>query len=368
MKVRSLSHLTDGQLLRELSALRARNREVTAEELLHLGEVDDRKLFLPQAHRSMFRYCVRVLRMSEDTAFKRIRAARAARRFPVIYAAVAEGRLTLTAVMMLAPHLTAENAAELLAAATHRTNAQIQELLAGASREPDVAASVTALPDVAAGCQVNWPYGRVESAARGSNVAVRPVVGADSNGPRSQLPCGHIRAHARLTPLAPQRFALQCTLGQSAHDKLRRAQELLGHRVASRDLDQVLELALDALIAKLEKRTFAATDRPRKATRPTAGTRHIPAHVKRAVSQRDGGQCTFTSESGRALRRAGGSRVRSHRRSRPRRRDRPSRTCDCAAARTTSTRPNARSGAASCRRSAKRRSEGARSKRPSVSQ
>jgi 5-methylcytosine-specific restriction endonuclease McrA len=99
-------------------------------------------------------------------------------------------------------------------------------------------------------------------------------------------------------PLAPQRFALQLTMDQSTHDKLRYAQSLLGHRVASGDLAQVLDRALDALIAELEKQAFAATDRPQRAARPARSPRTIPARIKRAVWERDGGRCTFVSESG----------------------------------------------------------------------
>ena len=65
----------------------------------------------------MYLYCVHELRLSEEAAFKRIHAARTARRFPALFAALAEGRLHLSGVVMLAPHLTPENADELLAAA-----------------------------------------------------------------------------------------------------------------------------------------------------------------------------------------------------------------------------------------------------------
>jgi hypothetical protein len=100
--------------------------------------------------------------------------------------------------------------------------------------------------------------------------------------------------------LAPQRFALQLTMSQSTHDKLRYAQALLGHQVPSGDVAEVLDKALDALISQLEKRKFAATSRPRRGQgRPSTGPRHIPAHVKRTVGARDGGQCTFVSEAGR---------------------------------------------------------------------
>ena len=104
--------------------------------------------------------------------------------------------------------------------------------------------------------------------------------------------------------MAPARFALQVTIDQRTHDKLRRAQELLGHQVASRDLAGVLDRALDALIAQLEKRKFAATSKPRASAgqqtpRTSSNPRYIPAQVRRAVRQRDGDRCTFVSHTGR---------------------------------------------------------------------
>jgi len=103
-----------------------------------------------------------------------------------------------------------------------------------------------------------------------------------------------------VTPLSPERFALQVTIGQSTHDKLRYAQEPLRHRVPSGEIAEVLDRALDALIHKLERRKFAATGKPRPGRRrSTAGKRYVPAAVKRAVWERDGGRCTFVSDTGR---------------------------------------------------------------------
>jgi hypothetical protein len=94
-----------------------------------------------------------------------------------------------------------------------------------------------------------------------------------------------------MTPLAPERFGLHLTIGQGTHDKLRYAQELLGHSVPSGDLAQVLDRALDLLIARLEKQKFAATETPRsRPRRSSANPRHIPAAVKRAVWERDQGR------------------------------------------------------------------------------
>jgi hypothetical protein len=99
---------------------------------------------------------------------------------------------------------------------------------------------------------------------------------------------------------APDRFALHVTIGSGTHEKLRQAQALLSHKVPSGDLGAVLDLALDALVEKLEKRKFAKTDKPRSLRRHSnADPRHVSAHVKRAVWQRDGGRCTFVGDTGR---------------------------------------------------------------------
>ncbi len=59
--------------------------------------------------------------MSEDAAYRRIRAARAARDFPAIFDMIADGRLHLSGISMLAPYLAPANADELLAAAAGRS-------------------------------------------------------------------------------------------------------------------------------------------------------------------------------------------------------------------------------------------------------
>ena len=87
-------------------------------------------------------------------------------------------------------------------------------------------------------------------------------------------------------------------IGQGAHDDLRRPQELLGHQMPSGDVGVVLERALRSLVLDLERRKFAATERPQHKPRPTTSPRHVPAHVKRAVWERDQGQCTFISDAG----------------------------------------------------------------------
>src|SRR6185369_12232104 len=152
------------------------------------------------------------------------------------------------AVVMLAPYLEREpeNADELLVAATHKTKAQIELLIAERFPRPDLPTRVRAMPSPRTPLLTSNESAAspVESPAPGRVEADEPK--------------------AKTVPLAPQRFALQLTMSQSAHDKLRHAQALLSHQVADGDLAKVLERVLDLAIQQLEKRKFAATDRPRK--------------------------------------------------------------------------------------------------------
>src|SRR5258706_13747568 len=80
------------------------------------------------------------------------------------------------------------------------------------------------------------------------------------------------------TKTAESSFLLQLAIGRSTRDKLRYAQALLSHSVRPDDVAQVLDRALDVLIAKLERQKIGADpERPpreRKATeRPTQSTR-----------------------------------------------------------------------------------------------
>jgi hypothetical protein len=64
----SLSHLTDRDLLRGLTAAAAEDRDTKAALLAHLAEVDARRLHLSAGYASLHAYCVGALGLSEDTA------------------------------------------------------------------------------------------------------------------------------------------------------------------------------------------------------------------------------------------------------------------------------------------------------------
>ena len=68
------------------------------------------------------------------------------------------------------------------------------------------------------------------------------------------------------------------------------------------DLASIVEQAVTEKLQRLEARRFARTQVPRKtlSRRDTSSTtRQIPAAVKRAVYERDGGRCRYEDEQGR---------------------------------------------------------------------
>jgi 5-methylcytosine-specific restriction endonuclease McrA len=320
MARRSFAGVPDHVLLRDLASLVTRDRATTCDLLQHLAEVGDRQLHRPAGYPSLYRYCVTELRMSEDTAYKRIQAARAAREFPDILDRLEDGRLHLTAVVLLAPHLTRENAAELLEAGSHKTKAELEYLLAERFPKADVPTVLQAVPAPrAADCvRASGVTEEAELLSTGSatsqthELVPEPVVPSPGqNCAQSAVPLPSASAQAqpqprpRLAPLAPERYALQVTLTKTTHDKLRRAQALLAHAVPSSDIAELLDRALDALIERVEKRRNATTSKPRAkrgakpgAKRGSKNPRHIPAEVRRAVHERDGERCTFVSATG----------------------------------------------------------------------
>src|SRR5258706_6617950 len=100
MKGYSRSQLTDDGLLSTLDNHLSLDLDNTADLLADLAEVDARRLYVPAAYGSMFDFCVHAKHMSEDVAFKRIRVARMARQFPAIFHMLADGRLSLSAVVL----------------------------------------------------------------------------------------------------------------------------------------------------------------------------------------------------------------------------------------------------------------------------
>jgi 5-methylcytosine-specific restriction endonuclease McrA len=299
--VDALHRLSDRELIAETNRLAECDRHATAQVIAALMEMDARQLHLAEGCSSLFTYCTQVLRFSEHATYGRIGAARAARRFPAILDQLVDGSLTLTAVNLLASHLTPENHADLLAAARHKSKREVEQIVAALRPRLAVPSSVRELtapkPTEAVRAVAADGAGLVSAATAAvipaslkteSHVEVR-------DGPSSKK--------AVVVPLAPEYYKVQVTISREAHDKLRRAQDLLRHSIPNGDPAAILERALTVLVEDLERRKLAAVKHPRSTAVRKPGSRHVPAAVKREVWARDEGRCAFIGTAGRCTER-----------------------------------------------------------------
>lgn len=283
-----LSHLTDAALDRELAGSVVRDRASTADLLARLAEFDSRKRYLAAGYPHMHAYCTEALHFSDDEAFKRIHVARTARRFPLLFEGLADGKLHLSAVRLLSAHLTPENVEELVDAAAHRSCSEIESMLGRRLvRLETLGAVSTSSTNTVETSPEASVVETTELALIDPPQAARPV------SQKSGIPTQELSAQRP----APEP-AVWVALDKRVHDKLEYARTLLSHRLPLGSESQVIERALDDLITKEERSKFAATERPRPARGQSSRLRHIPAHVKRAVWKRDGGRCTLVGEDG----------------------------------------------------------------------
>jgi hypothetical protein len=278
-------HLSDQQLVAEINRLAVAERQATVALISALAEFDARRLYLGQGCSSMFTYCTQVLHLAEHAAYNRIEAARAAHRFPTILEWLSDGRVHLSAVRLLSPHLTDANHRGLLAEASHKSKRQIEEIVARLQPRADAPSSVRKVPSLPAPTLTS------------TSSAARPDP-QSSETPVDRIPvCTPTRQ--KVEPLAPGRYKVQFTVTSETYEKFRRAQSLLRHRVPNGDPAAIFDRALTVLLDALDKQRLAATGHPR-AVRPARKlSRHVPATVRREVWARDEGRCKFEGLAGR---------------------------------------------------------------------
>ena len=234
----------------------------------------------------MFAYCTELLHLSEAEAYLRITVARAAREHPMLLDMLRDGRLHLSGIAKLVPHLSPENRDAVLARAAHRSKRQIEELVAELAPRPDVPAAVRALPRCS------------PASTEAPTLELRP----DGVARLAALPVPAVRPTAVVEALAPARYKVQFTASAALVEKLDRLKALMRSSVPDGDLAAIIEDAVSEKLARLEARRFAKVEAPRKLASSAprrSRSRYIPAAVRRAVYARDGGRCRYVDSQGR---------------------------------------------------------------------
>jgi hypothetical protein len=324
-----LQQLSNEALLANIRGLLGRERRVTARLVAHLAEADARRLAQAAGYSSLFVYCCEALLLSEHEAYLRIHAARASRRFPLILELLFDGRINLTNVAIVAPHLTEENHRGVLQAACGKRKEWVRVMASGLDPKPEVRAAIRRLASAepsstgsavvsSAAVAVVDSAGRFRSTAtcasadrtvdpatpedgalsvadRNDAPAVSDREGALSTPDRGGAPArpastqaGVVssagvlgrqdgRPTAAISPLAPDRHRYQVTIDSETRELLERARDLLRHSDPSGTDGELLKRALKLLLMDLERKKFGVADQPQRRTAPRSGERRLSA-------------------------------------------------------------------------------------------
>ena len=288
-----LVELGNSELLAGLSNLVQQSNDLTGQLLAHLVELDERKLHLELGFPSLFSYCVEALRMSEGTAGRRVTAARVCRRFPEVFERVARGELHLCALCALAPHLSSDNASDLLENCRGKTRRQVEGLLAARFPRPDVREQIRRLPARAVAAVPILPVEAVVPVGAVVPVeAIVPVEAAEHTSPSpqstgatsapssdpprlaasSKVVSQSLGANGRnsvrrargLEPLSADRFGVHFTADAELRELIERARALASHRLPNGDLAGLMKLAVASFVQQEEKRRFGIGTKPHR--------------------------------------------------------------------------------------------------------
>lgn len=325
------AELSDGELLAATRRLVGRSNQLLAALLAYLAEVEARGLHRSRACSSAYTYCIYELRFSEDEAFRRVAAAGLVRRFPALLDAIASGELHLTGLLLLGPHLTAENLTEVLARAKHRTKKEIARLVRRLDPLPDVPARIEPLgPSPTSPARVvparptwsqfvdslrpvreltpgdrprDWTEGAEPTrdprecsndvhpsepvpatpGRDGTPEPAPPIPSADSAPPvEVPEPARDLSAPARLEP---ERYRVQFTAGEEYVKLVEQAQALLSHSVERVPLDELQLRAMRVFVSELERQKRAATRRPKATLAEQKPAERMPAKQRQQTAQ-----------------------------------------------------------------------------------
>ena len=111
---RRLEGLSTVELSQGAKRLVVRQRKNDAALIAHLVEISRRKGHLELGYRNLFSYCQEHLGLGDGEVWMRTQVAGVAGRFPQVLGYLAEGKVSLSVLAILAPRLSEENVDELL--------------------------------------------------------------------------------------------------------------------------------------------------------------------------------------------------------------------------------------------------------------
>lgn len=291
-----ISKLTNDEVWRRFLALAAAERVVIADLVACLAEVDSRTLVRDKDWPSLFEYCVYSLHWSESAAYRRIRAARAVRRFPIILEMLRDGRLHLEGIVILHAFIDDADFASLLLKAIGMTTKNIERLVADRRRDPPLRDSIRfvgvapapvniAEPPIALDLipirPLDPPSTRVDVPARQAAVVAAlpppvenfdpPVPAVSPPPPIENVAPPAVAVSPPPAAASPKLVRIGFTADEGLHLLVLHAQQLMRHKYPDGSLEGIFRDALRLLIEKKDLGVRAAAAAARRSRRKNNG-------------------------------------------------------------------------------------------------
>jgi len=264
-QLRTLSGLSDRELLSRVKELVSRERAVTLEVLVHLIEVERRKLHLGLGYASMFDYCTRHFGYSSSAASRRIQSARCIRDYPEVYGLLEKNEVNLSSVSLVVSILTKENKENLLMRMRNKSQKEVEAMVA--DYKPPVSLRDRARPvcvAVASSTAIGAPGsppsdGSAATPPGGDRKLLFSAMGSEDGHTASQTQrtsgCDSSRCGSEKRPNSvggpprlERKFQVQFLASERFMKKFERAKALLSNRNGKPSYEAVLEAALDEFL------------------------------------------------------------------------------------------------------------------------
>jgi hypothetical protein len=303
------------ELSTRLAELLLHEHSAMADFLVALAAFDAKRHWETLGYDSLFWFLHRELGLSKSAAFYRKAAAELIGDFPEVLDALRDGRLCVSSVAELAKVRTRENAGEVLPRFFTLSKREAKE----------VAAEL--LPMNAP------PLREVVTVVQAPTPALALSLSANSIPPSSGSPANLPHANSRVPDVAPAPAAplaqpasfevepltaelrrLHITVSKRLLEKLDAAADALSHSHPGATRDEIIEVGLDLINERHAKRRGLVKNPRERApestseSNPTAPAprqaksrrkdRYAPAHLRRAIWERDQGKCQWPIDGG----------------------------------------------------------------------
>ena len=260
--------LNDQELIHRTERLVEQERQIVQVLIWHLQEIQDRKLFLAMEYTSMYECLIGHFKMSDTTAYSRIKVLKVMEEIPQVSESLKSGELNISSIALAhsfierhqkttGEELSQDDKIELMESLKNKTTSEVKELLARCN-------------------------------------------------PETALPYDEVR------PLTESHSQMRSTVTKELLEKMEYLKSLLSHEEIYPSHEDLLSKAFDALIEKVEKKkglhqrkvNSIDSEGPKptpifeKPAKQQDHSRYISRDIKRFVFKRAQGRCEHIHASG----------------------------------------------------------------------